>query len=61
MKESFGNFLGRNCWLLLISFVHMLRTGENFTGSKKLLTFFLTSGIIILLMFFYWNYQNKNN
>ena len=60
-KETFGQFLGRNWWLLLISFVHMLRNGEDFTGSEKLLAFTITGGIIIFLMFLYWSYQNKKN
>ncbi len=60
-KETFGQFLGRNWWLLLISFIHMLRNGEDFTGGEKLLLFIITGGIIIFLMFLYWSYQNKKN
>ncbi len=59
MKESFRKFLGRNWWLLLISFVHMLKNGEDLTGGEKFIAFSLTSGLIIFLMFLYWNYQNK--
>ena len=58
-KETLGQFLGRNWWLLLISFVHMLRNGEDFSGGEQLLAFSITGGVIIFLMFLYWSFKNK--
>ncbi|MFA5778192.1 MAG: hypothetical protein WC870_01745 [Candidatus Paceibacterota bacterium] len=60
-KETFGKFLSRNWWFLLISFGHFIRNGEDLTGGEKFIAFSLTGGIIIFLMFIYWSYQNKKN
>lgn len=58
-KETFSHFLSRNWWLLLISFVHIVRGSEDFSSGERIIVSLATSGVIFFLMFLYWNFKNK--
>ena len=54
-KYTFGNFMGRNWWLLLLAFAKFFNQSENVSAVGSLFIGILFFGAVILaIMFAYW-------
>ena len=63
-KYTFGDFLGRNWWFLLLAFAKFFNQSENVSATSSLfigILFF--GGVIFVIMFAYWfiRYGRKQN
>ncbi|MEK7144590.1 MAG: hypothetical protein AAB794_01890 [Patescibacteria group bacterium] len=63
-KYTFGNFMGRNWWFLLLAFAKFFNQSENVSAASSLfigILFF--GGVIFVIMFAYWfiRYGRKQN
>ena len=63
-KYTFGNFMGRNWWFLLLAFAKFFNQSENVSAAGSLfigILFF--GGVIFVIMFAYWfiRYGRKQN